>query len=133
MFSNATYPGVDALLEDNKNFKNIDNILYFSSAQRFIQVPWSILEAEIYMFDQEKPIDLKSSFKTRVILASYDPEILFNSVVKFYDLEFRYPDMNPIYQLNTGKIISCNRLNLNSFTINSMKLLANSTLLSLGV
>lgn len=133
-FTASKFPGLREKLTGNSNFENFTNELFFTKPSTLLQVPWSILAVELYVYDQDKPITLDSTIRTRLILGSYDPAILFNSVVKFYDIYFSPPDFNPVYQAYSGQIISCNRLNLDTFTINSMRIIGgNTTLLAIGV
>lgn len=71
---------------------------------------------------------------TRFIFLSSSPEALYNSIITFYDVFFNSSyDFYPTYKNNSAKIISTNRLMLDSFIVNSMTLVGNTSLLALGI
>lgn len=56
------------------------------------------------------------------MLAIYDPKILYNSLIRFYDITFNDLVSEPIYDVANSKILSVNRLGLDSFIVNSIAL-----------
>jgi hypothetical protein len=67
-------------------------------------------------------------------LLSASNEATFNSVIRFYDVYFNTSmGLSPTYTNNSAKIISSNRLALDTFIVNSMGLIGNTSLLALGI
>ena len=141
LYSTTQFPNIEKYT-NMPSFVNIENTLYIHKARSLMQVPWAILHSEIYLFDQEKGFvtsefpgqpAVARNLSIRFIICSYDPKVPFNPIIKFYDVEFKGPEFYPEYKLNTAKLISVNRLNLDTFNVNSMALIGNSTGLALGI
>jgi hypothetical protein len=85
--SSKLYPGVEKFLRKNEAFVNCKGEIFFTLPTQFLMVPWSILATEVFVFNSKQPLNIQNEpIKTRVVLAAYDRDILFNSLVKFYDL-----------------------------------------------
>lgn len=66
-------------------------------------------------------------------MAVYDPKILYNSLIRFEDLIFQNLTSQTEFDESASSTLSVNRLGLDTFTVNSMCIISNSTKLALGV
>ena len=69
----------------------------------------------------------------RTILAIYDPKILYNSLIRFFDITFDDLDSHPIYDIANSRLLSVNRLGLDTFIVNSISLVPDQPVLALGM
>jgi len=87
--------------------------------------------------DQEQPLVRHGELRcmcTRLVYLSASNEATFNSVIRFYDVHFNTTlGLSPAYSSNSVWIISANRLKLDTFIVNSMAMIGNTSLLALGI
>jgi hypothetical protein len=69
----------------------------------------------------------------RAILAIYDPKILYNSLIRFQDITFESLSEPGKYDLRDSRLLSVNRLGLDSFIVNYITVISNTSILVLGV
>ena len=134
MFSNETYEQTGNFMRDPA-FLNIDDQFFLRRPTNLIQVPWEIFQVEVY----ERPlpptgVDHPEDYLSiRAILAIHDPKILYNSLIRFQDITFVNSTEGPIYDMREYRLLSVNRLGLDSFIVNSMALYSGSEILALGM
>lgn len=75
----------------------------------------------------------KDYYKLRTVLAIYDPKILYNSLIRFFDITFDDLEAEPSYDIANSRLLSVNRLGLDSFIVNSISLVDDQPLLALGM
>lgn len=126
-----------SFFQNPKLFLNIKNTIFIKKSKTLMQVPWDIVETELYRLDTPKASPNNGGsggeIKVRVILAIYDEKVLYNSLIRFLDISFKSLEEDPVYDFQKDTILSTNRLFLDYFIVNSITMMGNSSILALGI